>query len=454
MPKTRSLLVAAGLLIGLSGLNVATAQAPTGQRPLDPANLDFWKSIRDPALSADGAWFAYVLAPNEGDAELVVRSTGAEATERRFPIGEPPSGGGFGARRDPSVLISGDGHWLAFTVYPTAAAAKKLEKEKKPAQNSVTLLSLSTGTKREFEKVRGFRFAGDHPAWLVLERYPAQGASESDLLLADLRSGVTTTIGSVGEWAIDKDGTQLAWTTAAKDLVGNGVQVRNLATDQVRTLDGAEAIYRKLAWADSGLALAVLRGHADSGSVDTTYAVVAFTAAGSAAPARTVIDPADIDGFPAGMRVSPERAPEWSADFSTVFFGISERRTEKESKHGRPDVKPVAGTPGAMQSTPVGDQDDDLPTLVIWHGKADDRLQSQQEVQEKRDQQFSYLSAYRLADHRYLRLATDELRDVELAPRGAGPSAPTGEPTSDATRSTAAGDRTCTPSTSPREGRR
>ena len=41
-------------------------------------------------LSNDGRWFAYQHAPNEGDAEVVLRSM-QDGKETRIPIGEPPS---------------------------------------------------------------------------------------------------------------------------------------------------------------------------------------------------------------------------------------------------------------------------------------------------------------------------------------------------------------------------
>jgi len=47
------------------------ARGPT--RPMQPADLKAWKNIRTPALSNDGKWFAYVLAPNEGDASVIIR---------------------------------------------------------------------------------------------------------------------------------------------------------------------------------------------------------------------------------------------------------------------------------------------------------------------------------------------------------------------------------------------
>ena len=401
------------------------AQAPSSApgsalRILDPADLAWWKSIRTTATSWDGKWFAYQIAPNEGDGEVVLRSTLPDGAERRWPVGEPaqPGGGGpFGPPPDPSVVMSGDARWLAFTTYPRAADAKKLRKDKKPLQNGVTLVNVATGERRDFDKVRRFAFAGDAPAWFVAHRYAAEGSQAADLLLVDLRSGVVSTIGSVGEWALEDGGAHLAWTTEARDQVGNGVQVRNLATDVVKSLDSDKALYRRLTWADSGFALSVLRGAVDSAASDTVYTVLGWSGA-PATPQRVVFASASATAFPAGMRVSPDRGARWAADRSALFFGIAARRAGADSKNARPDVKPVAGTPGAMQ-TPAGagGTDDDLPTLVIWHGKGDPRLQSQQQVEESRDKTFSYLAEYRVADRTFVRLADDELRDVQLTPR-------------------------------------
>ncbi len=417
MIRFRSLLVSAAVVLAGSP---ASAQHAGQPKVLDATDLAFWKSIRSAGVSNDGQWFAYVLAPNEGDGDVVIRPTAAQAKVWRFAIGEPitvPFNPFDQTARSSSLVLSGDAKWAAFTTYPMAADAKKLKKDKKPLQNGLTVVTLATGEKHEFEKIQRWSFAGDKPSWLVMKRYPAEGASASDLVLLDLRNGTVSTMGSVADYAVDETGTWLAWTTEAKDLVGNGVQLRNLVNDQVKTVESETAVYRRLAWADSGFALAVLRGHPDSTKGDTTYAVVGVTGVGGTMT-RTVFDPRPEDGLAATMRISPDRTPKWSADFTLLSFGLTARRTSPESKNGRPDVKPIAGTPGAMQSTPAGagGTEDDLPTLVIWHGK-EPRLQSQQQVEESRDKTYSYLAVYRVAEKKFFQLASEELRDVQLTPR-------------------------------------
>lgn len=408
---TRLALALGALAAGAAPLSAQS----TALKVLDPTDLASWKNVRNAVTSNDGRMFGYVLAPNEGDAEVVVRATADGAKESRFAIGEPPAG--FGGGGSPLVL-SGDVKWAAFTTYPTAAEAKKLEKEKKPAQNGLSLLNLASGERTRFDRVRSYAFAGERPTWLVMHRYPAEGQRAADLLLVDLRNGAVSTIGSVGEYSLDDAGTMLAWTTEARDRVGNGVQLRNLATDIVRVLDSEQGLYRRLTWADSGHALAVLRGVVDSAASDTSYAVVGWANLAAANAPRASFAPADDAMFPSSMRISPDRAPRWTADNSAFVFGISPRKTGPDSKTPRPDVKPIAGTPGAMQSPAgAGMPDDELPTLVIWHGKGDPRLQSQQQVEESRDKQQSFLSLYRVADRKFVQLADDSLADVQLTDR-------------------------------------
>ena len=96
-----------------------TPSASAG-RQLSVNDLLSWKGIRSPQLSNDGKWFAYVLAPNEGDGEVVVRATTSGAKEMRFAIGDPSGGGAGGGRGaaagGATVALSGNGKWVAFLV--------------------------------------------------------------------------------------------------------------------------------------------------------------------------------------------------------------------------------------------------------------------------------------------------------------------------------------------------
>src|SRR6185503_8141390 len=196
-----------------------------------------WKSMGATVLSSDGQWFGYRLAPQEGDAEIVLKRVRGESKELRFPGGEQPQGegGGGGGRgaaagggATASLAFSEDGKWAAFTTYPTRAAAQRLRRQRRPIQSSVTLVNLASGDKKEYPKIRRFTFSNDSSAWIALHRFgpdtPAAGggggaaaaggggrgaatgggaggaaperARGTDLLLRDLNTGAELNVGN------------------------------------------------------------------------------------------------------------------------------------------------------------------------------------------------------------------------------------------------------------------
>ncbi|AHG91612.1 putative S9C family peptidase [Gemmatirosa kalamazoonensis] len=422
------------------------AQPAAGARQFTSADLKAWRTIRNPTLSNDGRWFAYVLAPNEGDATVVIRPTAEGGKELRFAVGSPPpaaTGGGqgiaavAGAAQAP-LLLSGDGQWAAFTVYPTQAETRRARTARRPTYTKVALVNLATGEKRDFDRARRFAFNADRATVLALQGYPAEAAPNAtaaangaangaapssraegtDLLLVPLGAGEMVNVGNVGEFDFDDSGEWLAYTIDARDLLGNGVQLRNVRTGVVRALESERALYRRLAWADSAPALAVLRGTVDSVARDTSFAVVSFTGV-AAAPKKTVFDSKGRADFPAGLRVAGDRAPRFSEDLQAVYFGIREARAPNARRGGITAslVQPGApGMGGTVNQPRLGDgSDDETPTLVLWHWK-DPRLQSMQIVQEQQDRAYSYLAAFRPAENRFVRVADDSLRAVTTLP--------------------------------------
>src|SRR5439155_9156413 len=65
------------------------------KRPIEIEDVIAWKALGTPVLSSSGEWFGYRLAPQEGDAEVVLRRVHSDK-ELRFPAGEQPQGDGGG----------------------------------------------------------------------------------------------------------------------------------------------------------------------------------------------------------------------------------------------------------------------------------------------------------------------------------------------------------------------
>ncbi len=417
----------------------AAGAKATTPRAMELADILAWKSAAMTLLSTDGRWLAYRLSPLDGDSEIVVRQTQGEK-EYRFPVGD--------ARGTPGQMaVSEDARWVAFSVAPTKKEAAQLRRTRRPAQNKVTILNLADGSTTTIEKIQRFAFAGEKAAWIAMKKYgadaPAGGAATApsgppapggaaaagsatddrpkggDLILHELATGVDLNVGNVNEFAFDKSGRFLAVDIDAADKLGNGVVLHDMQSGVTTPLDTGKASYERLAWTEKGDGLAVLKGTEDKKYKDKVYAVIAFTKFGQAKPEKIVYDPATDKTFPEGMSISPNRTPSWTEDLSAIYFGI---RTLKKSD-AKPDPKadPKAAAPEGKPETPPvaadAASDEEKPNLILWHYK-DSRLQSQQQVQEAADKNFSYASVYRVAEKKFIRLADDALRSVSTPLQG------------------------------------
>jgi len=430
-----------------------TIPVPAAKRPMELADILAWKNIGAVTISNDGRWLAYRLSPIEGDSEVVVRAVEGEKTYR-FPAGEAPAGGagradgpGEEGQQTAALRISEDSKWVAFMVYPTRDQSARLRRQRRPIQAKVQALDLATGKDVTFENVRRFAFAGERGGWLALQKAPASagGAASgaaapaaaagrggsgggaaaarprgTDLILRDLSTGRDLNVGNVAEYAFDKTGRWLALVIDAPEKAGNGLQLRNMETGVLRVLDSDKASYERLAWTEKGDALAVVKGTDDTRYKDKVYAVLGFTSLDAASgPQQVPYDPAGDKTFPEGLSVSPSRGASWTENLDALVFGIRELEKTDAKPEAKPDAgRPESGTEAASGERAPADEtpEDEKVDLVLWHHK-DPRLQSQQQVQEQADKGFSFLSAYRVKEQKFLRLADEALRRVSPAPK-------------------------------------
>ena len=201
----------------------------------------------------------------------------------------------------------------------------------------------------------------------------------------------------------------------AADKIGNGVQLRTMATGTMVSLDTDTASYERLSWTEKGDGLTVLKGKEDRAYSDKLYSIVGFTGFGSGEPKKTIFDPAKDKTFPEGFAISGTRAATWNERLDAFVFGIREPR-KKDTPSGPAGAAPPAdgADAPATRSGTRADAEEKVD-LVLWHWK-DSRLQSQQEVQETADRNFSYLSVYHVGPQKFVRLADDDVRSASMAP--------------------------------------
>lgn len=422
-----------------------TAQSTTGaKRPMDIEDVIAFRNMGTTTLSNDGQWLAYSMRPTQGDSEVIVRSTSTDK-EMKFPVGD--GGGGI-------TTFSEDSQWIAFPTAAKKADADAARRASRPAaQAGMTLVNLATGEKKDIAKIRRFAFNGELGGWIALHRFGADAAAGggaaagaagrggapgraggagggtagdtrvkgTDLVLHDLKTNAEINIGNVSEFAFNKSGKTLAMVIDAADQAGNGVQTRDMSSGVVTSLDTDKAFYERMSFTEEGDALSVLKGHDEiTAWKDRLFAVVGWTGFNAGAPKKVMYDPTKDASFPKEMSISNNRTPSWTESRDAILIGIAKiNKADPPAGRGRAAGPAAEGEPATGAGpAPAGGgaaaaDAADRPNLVIWHYK-DPRLQSAQQVQEPGDRAFTFLSTYRVADNKFVRIASDDVRQVTI----------------------------------------
>jgi dipeptidyl aminopeptidase/acylaminoacyl peptidase len=417
-----------------------------------------WRGIAGQAISADGKWVAYVLqltntipAESKPVLHIVNLETNAEVTVNDAS----------------DAIFSPDSKWIAYQVDPGAAqraragrpgaaaapattpsappatpptpsqvnppAAQPAQAGRGPAPavippRRVELRNLATGAVRSWQDIGTFVFAPTS-THLVLRRRggeapapagqrggggpqaPAGGAGVTsttagprgqDAILLDLKTGSYQLLGSVGDFAFSRTGELLAFTADAAVKDGNGIFIFDARNGRVAPLDNDAKSYNRLAWNEDGTAIAVLKGTEVEKMREKNNVLLAFTDVpsalkdGAAAPLPIVLEPEKAEGFPKGWVVSDRAALAWSEDNKRVFFGIKEQ---------------VPAPDTTRKST------DEAPDVDVWN-TADDRVQSLQMVRAEQDRNFTFRQAFDISARRFVKLADETMRDLDVAPDG------------------------------------
>jgi dipeptidyl aminopeptidase/acylaminoacyl peptidase len=444
VPRPRYLALA---LTSVLGARLAAGAAsddapPTVAREVTLQDAIAWKHIAAPALSPDGAWLAYRYGAEFRNGEVVVRSTRDE-TEIRCLGGEPPSAPAGSSRpreRGADFSFSKDSKFLAWVIYPEKDPAAPAgggeaapEGGGKAKQRKLGLVELATAETLELDAVDSHAFAGKRADWIAIHKSGEQRArggrrgggpggddkksehpgAGSDLLLRHLESGSTLTVGHVTEYAFDESGRFLAWAVHPDDATGAGVHLRDLETGIVRILASGGEHYSGLHWLEHGDALAFLEGRDDAAWRNDLYTLWGFSGFLDDEPLEVRWNPTDDEAVPAGMGVHPSQVPYWLEDRSAIVFGLRRLDAATDAaEDGGDDPAPVDEAKNAEDAKPKDARKPQTAGLVIWHWR-DERLQTQQRVEEQRDRDRSSLALLRLPHRSFARLGDQDL-DVAL----------------------------------------
>ncbi len=356
--------------------------AQEAKKTLSIADYPKWNRIVSTNLSDDGNWMSYSYRPNDGDDTLYVKNI---ETGKLFsdPYCSNPA-------------FSPNSKWVAYERNLTKEEIKKLKKSKKEVYSKGVLLSLETGKKMEWDKIKSFSFSPTQDFFTLKKESENKDIKGSDLLIRNLNKNQLMNLGNVSEYKFNKQGTLLAYLIDADGMAGNGVYLMNLLNGNINILDTDSATYSSLTWDDEmlyrnewgskGIAIAVLKGNTPKKVQQSVNSLLVFTDLNTTRPQQKIFKPSE-NNFPKGYVISDLGNISFSLDNNRIQINIKEQANKDKLSR------------------------DSIANVDVWHWN-DEIIQSVQMRRSNRIKNLTYSGILHLNDMKFVQLASDDMRDV------------------------------------------
>ncbi|MEL6396261.1 MAG: prolyl oligopeptidase family serine peptidase [Planctomycetota bacterium] len=435
--------LAAAIAVSVS---LTSALAAESEPPLTHEVYDSWNFLRGSDISSDGEWALFTVAPGDGDATVVVRSTGGP-TEHEF-------------LRGTRAAFTRDAMHAVMLVEPDEEVLEQQKKDKvklnERDKNALHVLELASGDIIRVERVRSFELpseAGGVIAFLhekplpekkeekkegeeekeeqaetkpeaqpePAEKKPKEPAEQkpeqseeseekddekkkpkkkkpgTELVLHRLGDGSQSKFPNAVEYEFSENGQRLAFATSAEAEEDDGVFVVDVVSGEVTQVVSGRGHYKSLAWTEDGAQLAFLSDRDDYEAEDPAWNLWHWAAGNDEA---AVVAAEGSAGVPKGWWIADNRAPSFSDSGARLFFGTQPR----------PEPEPEKDEEA---------EDDDEPEVRVdvWHWQ-DARMMPQQLLRANDERNRAYDAMLSTADLSIMQLENEAMPSVNVGSDG------------------------------------
>jgi dipeptidyl aminopeptidase/acylaminoacyl peptidase len=406
-------------------LLVVSACSFSQKKPLDHSVYDGWNAIRGTALSNDGRWITYTVAPQEGDAKVEVRQL--------------PDGKTFTIERGSNVQFTNDSKFLLATIVPPRAEVREAQRKKVKAEdmpkNSLLILDLTSGEKTELARVTSFQSSAEDIGWIAYrpeppkpeptkpeppkaeparaaeqkpegaeaakQPEPAKPKKKSDhrvgevIVLRHLPTGKEERLEDVASYRFSKDGTVFVYSISNKDGDKDGIVWYRLTDGERRPVVTQLGRYTRITLHDDTKRVAFLTDKDDYEAKQPSRSLYLY----DPQPNQTrLLAKEGSSGLPQGDWIADANL-SFSDKATRVFFNTQSKPAEEEKKDETPE--------------------DERVVVDIWHWQ-DERMMPQQLLQATAERNRSYQAVVHLDSGRIVPLETEAMRSVTVGEKGDG----------------------------------
>ena len=234
-----------------SMLGLILAFTSFGQKKvLDHTVYDSWQSIREVVYQPQGKYISYVIAPQEGDAVLVINNRTIN-TEIKI-------------QRGTQAVFSENGMFLVAKIKPLFADTRKAKIDKKKAddmpKDSLVIVNLANGNMERIASVKSFQLPehGNNQLVYLTDKKGDINKEGSELVWKDLSTNATRSFSNIAQYQIQPQGLSLAmYQVKFKNNPGK-ILLANSADTIVKSISNNFYTATGLNWNEQGSILAYL----------------------------------------------------------------------------------------------------------------------------------------------------------------------------------------------------
>ncbi len=388
-------------------LTLITAVSFSQKKILDHSDFDVWNTIKNEAISSNGAYVLYSLERGEKD--------------HFFKVQDAKGNFVLEYDRGQKGEFTYDSQYAVFTIKAwkdsvIAMKKRKVKKDKLP-KDSLGIFNLNNQSLVKVGPVKSYKIPEEWSGYLAYQLEDIKKAKKENekdtlqegkkkkdkpkkvgkkngyhLVMLHLESGQQDTLRFVTDYSFAKKGKYLAYTTTGATKESDaGVFVRNLETSVTTTLHEApKAKYAQLEFSDSGQYLGFI---ADTDTTKVQLRPNALYLWEEGKPAAQKI--LDNNSAPNNYVVSKHGTIHFSEDASKFYFGLAQPPIEKDTSL----------------------VDEEIVNVEVWTYD-EPRLYTVQESQLKNDSIRSFTTALHLNDKKIVTLADENFMETELGDKG------------------------------------
>jgi len=353
-----------------------------------------FEDIKSPVISADGKWVAYGVWPEIGDGEAIIKNVGG-AEEFIIERGESPQ-------------LSSNGRWAGVIVQPPFVEKENAGND--ADRQGATFLNTSNEDTIELEKVRNFSFANSGE-WALVHHYQEDEISENEnskagspLSLVNLNSGESNQINFVHEAELDSTSRYFVYSVVDTTGEENGLYVidlENNPSEHQKIAGFPNALYSNLSWDHDKGRIAYTESEMDTEHDYLPGDATVYSLTMGEEP-TAIVTPDEINE---GYRLRSTNSLTWSNNGERLFYGVMDADMVALDEH-----KDESDSVTTENLYDVDRILDDIEGKV-WHWD-DPQIKTQEKQTWESRKNHIYTSVYHLNSDHNVQLATKEIPDV------------------------------------------